>query len=140
VVKNMMEDMYGQFTAKAAAGRKMPLEKLRELAGGRVYSGRQAKEVGLIDQLGTLHDAVAEAKKLAKLEKDDEVRIKILPKPTNFFESLFGDLDAEKEVQVGKSLESLAPEMIDLARRAHRIRVLFDQPAAYVMPFELSVR
>jgi protease-4 len=118
----------------------MPLEKLRELAGGRVYSGRQAKESGLIDELGTLHDAVAEAKKLAKLEKDEEVRIKILPKPTNFFESLFGDLDAEKEVRIGKGLESLAPEMIDLARRAYRIRVLFDQPAAYVMPFELRVR
>jgi protease-4 len=43
VVKKMMEDMYAQFTSKAAKGRNMPVENLRKLAGGRVYSGRQAK-------------------------------------------------------------------------------------------------
>ena len=54
VVTEMMEDIYDQFTTKAAEGRKMPVEKLRELAGGRVYTGRQALENGLVDQLGTL--------------------------------------------------------------------------------------
>ena len=44
VVKKMMEDIYEQFTDKAAKGRKMPVDKLRKLAGGRVYTGRQAKE------------------------------------------------------------------------------------------------
>ena len=140
VVKNMMEDIYGQFTSKAAEGRHMSVEKLRELAGGRVYSGRQAKEIGLVDELGTLHDAVAQAKQLAGLENDAEVRIKVLPEPTNFFETLFGDLDAEKEVRIGQGLESLAPEMVEVARRAYRLRAVFDQPAALVMPFELDVR
>jgi protease-4 len=140
VIKNMMEDVYTQFTTKAAEGRRMPLEKLRELAGGRIYSGRQAKDVGLVDDLGTLHDAIAEAKQLAGLEKDAEVRIKVLPSPTNFFEQLFGDMAAEKEVRVSKDLEVVAPEMMELARRAHRLRAVFDQPAALVLPFELSVR
>jgi protease-4 len=81
VVKEMMEDIYVQFTTKAAEGRKMPVEKLRELAGGRVYSGRQAQEKGLIDQLGTLEDAINEAKKLAGLESDAEVKIEVLPEP-----------------------------------------------------------
>ena len=90
-------------------GRKMPVEKLRELAGGRVYTGRQAKENGLVDELGTLDDAIAEAKKLAGLEEDADVRIEVLPEPTNFFESLFGDLDAEKEVRIGKGLERMSP-------------------------------
>jgi protease-4 len=136
----MMEDIYEQFTRKASEGRKMPLDKLRELAGGRIYSGRQAKEIGLVDELGTMHDAINEAKKLAGLTKDEEVRLEILPEPTNFFETLFGDLDAEKEVRVGKSLENLAPEMVDVARRAYRLRAVFDQPAALVIPFDLSVR
>src|SRR5947207_14629040 len=67
VVKKMMEDMYGQFTTKAAKGRNMPVENLRKLAGGRVYSGRQAKEYGLVDELGTHRHGVAEGKNLARL-------------------------------------------------------------------------
>lgn len=140
VVLAMMEDIYGQFTAKAAAGRHMPLEKLRDLAGGRVYSGRQALANGLVDQLGTLDDAIDEAKLLAGIEKDTEVTIERLPEPTNFLESLFGELDAEEEVRLGPALEPLAPELVEFARRAYRIRLLFDQPAAYVMPFDLEIR
>jgi protease-4 len=136
----MMEDVYAQFTTKAAAGRKMPVEKLRELAGGRVYSGTQAKDNGLVDALGTLNDAIAEAKKLAGLESDAEVKLEILPEPTNFLESLFGDLDKEEEVSIGKGLEPLAPELIEIARKAYRLRKVFEQPAALVMPFELEIR
>jgi protease-4 len=116
------------------------VDKLRELAGGRVYTGRQAKENGLVDELGTLHDAVIEAKKLAGLEADAEVRIEVLPEPTNFFESLFGDLEAEKETKIRAGVESLAPEMVNIARQAARLRKAFDQPAAFIMPFELKIR
>ncbi len=140
VIVNMMKDTYDQFTEKAAKGRNMPVDKLRELAGGRIYTGRQAKENGLVDQLGTLDDAIAETKKLAGLEEGVEVKIEVLPKPTNFLESLFGDLDAEKEVQIGMGLEKLSPEMMEVARRANRLRAIFKQPAALVMPFELEIK
>jgi protease-4 len=140
VLINMMEDIYQQFTEKAAKGRNMPLDKLKSLAGGRIYTGRQAKELGLVDMLGTLDDAIDEAKKLAGLEKDAEVKIEVLPEPTNFFETLFGDLDAEKEVRIGQGLERISPEMIEVARRAHRVRAIFKQPAAVVMPFELEIK
>jgi protease-4 len=140
VMTEFMEDIYRQFTTKAAEGRKMPVEKLRELAGGRVYTGLQAKENGLVDELGTLHDAIAEAKKLAGLEQDENVRVEVLPEPTNMFEALFGDVDQEEEVRLGRGLESLAPEMVELARRAYALRAVFDQPAALVMPFELDIR
>lgn len=140
VVKKMMEDTYDQFTEKAAKGRKMPVDKLRALAGGRVYSGRQAKENGLVDQLGTLHDAIIEAKKLAGIDADADVRLQVLPEPTNFFESLFGDLEAEKEVRIERSLEGLAPEMVNVARKAAQLRRVFDGPAALVMPFDLEIR
>jgi protease-4 len=140
VMTEFMEDIYRQFTTKAAEGRKMPVEKLRELAGGRVYTGLQAKENGLVDELGTLHDAIAESKKLAGLDADDNVRIEVLPQPTNMFESLFGDVDKEEEVRIGRGLESLAPEMVELARKAYALRAVFDQPAALVMPFELDIQ
>ena len=140
VVKKMMEDMYGQFTAKAAKGRNMPVENLRKLAGGRIYSGRQAKENGLVDELGTLHDAIAEAKKLAGLDASTEVRIEVLPEPTNIFESLFGNVDAEKEARINQGMGSLAPELITIARRAARLRAIFERPVALVMPFELDIK
>ncbi len=140
VVKNMMEDMYGQFTTKAAKGRNMPVENLRKLAGGRVYSGRQAKENGLVDELGTLHDAVAEAKKLAGLDASTEVRIQVLPEPTNFFESLFGDLEAEKETHIRQGLDSMAPELMTIARRAALLRTIFERPVAFMMPFDLNIK
>lgn len=143
VVLEMMEDIYAQFTEKAARGRKMPVEKLRALAGGRVYTGRQAKENGLVDQLGTLHDAIVTAKQLAGIDKDTEVKIEVLPEPTNFFEALFGSLDAEKEVRLDRGLaplNNLVPELGEVARRAYWLRRVFDQPAALVMPFELQIQ
>jgi protease-4 len=140
VIKKSMEDIYGEFTEKAAQGRKMPVEKLRELAGGRIYTGQQAKENGLIDELGTLHDAVVEAKKLAGLDADTEVKIEVLPEPANFFESLFGDLEAERETRIGAAVEQLSPELGAIARKAARLRKAFDRPAALVMPFELEIR
>ena len=140
VVKGMMEDMYNQFTTKAAKGRNMPVENLRKLAGGRVYSGRQAKEIGLVDELGTLHDAVAEAKKLAGLDSTTEVRIEVLPEPTNFFESLFGDLEAEKETHIRQSLTSVAPELATIAQRAALLRTIFERPVAFMMPFDLNIK
>jgi protease-4 len=135
-----MEDIYRQFTAKAAAGRKLPVEKLRDLAGGRVYTGRQAKENGLVDELGTLHDAITSAKQFAGLEKDAAVRLEILPEPKSILDSLFSTSKGEKEVQFGRTLEPVAPELASVARKVYRLRAMFDRPAALVMPFELEIR
>ncbi len=140
VIKKMMEETYDQFTSKASKGRKMPLDKLKELAGGRIYTGRQAKEKGLVDDLGSLHDAVIEAKKLAGLEPNADVRTEVLPAATNFFESLFGEAEAEKETRVSKYLDNVSPELVDAARKAARLRAVFDRPAALIMPFDLSIR
>jgi protease-4 len=140
VVQETMEDVYRQFTTKAAAGRKMPLEKLQQLAGGRVYTGRQAKEIGLVDELGTLHDAITAAKLLAGLEKDAAVRLEVLPEPMSILDALFETAEGEKEVRLGKSLGALAPELLSTARKAQRLRAVFDRPAALVMPFELEIR
>jgi protease IV len=146
VIKSMMEDTYRQFTDKAAKGRHMPVEKLRDLAGGREYTGRQAMANGLVDQLGTLDDAIAEAKKLAGMDKDAKVTIESLPEPTNFLESLFGDMDAEQETRLEPALRSLAPlvsaapELVKAAQTAIQLRAVFDRPTALVMPFKLEIR
>jgi protease IV len=140
VVEDMMEETYDQFTEKAAEGRKMPVDKLRKLAGGRVYTGRQALANGLIDEIGSLYDAIQEAKELAGIKRGTKVPIEALPEPTNFFESLFGEVDEEREVSLAPALEPLAPELVELAEKAYRLRVIFRQPAALIMPFDLEVR
>lgn len=101
VMRKMMEDTYEQFTSKAAAGRGMELEDLMKLAGGRVWSGRQARENGLVDEIGTLDDAIAAAQELAKMDTDEQPELKILPEVKSFFEQLLeGDTVASPEIGV----------------------------------------
>ena len=140
----LMEDTYGQFVAKAAAGRGMSEERVRELGGGKVYTGRQAADLRLIDGLGDLHDAVQEAKRLAGIDADDEVRIDTYPEATDFFASLFGDNEAEREVRAGvrhvRSLGGIAPELAEAADRAGWMRRLFAvEPVALLTPVELRI-
>ncbi len=139
-IVSMMEDTYDQFTSKAAQGREMPVEQLKKLAGGRVYTGRQAKANGLVDEVGTLHDAIAEAKKMAGIADDQKVKIKTLPEPVDFFESLFGDNDAEKEVALRFDLGFLSPELKQIAQRAALLRRVFREPVVLLMPFDLEIK
>ncbi|MFQ5913325.1 MAG: signal peptide peptidase SppA [Nitrospinota bacterium] len=65
IFQALVRDAYEQFVRVVAQGRSMPLEEVRKLADGRVFSGERAKAMGLIDQVGTLHDAIGEAGRLA---------------------------------------------------------------------------
>jgi len=85
-----MKDVYRLFTSKVAAGRKLDMEKIEKLAEGRVFTGRMAKEAGLVDRLGTLDDALDEAKALAGLAADEEIERVLLPEPRGLFDDLFG--------------------------------------------------
>src|SRR5262245_35414466 len=81
-----IQETYGQFIDKAlagrqAAGQKMTREQLVKLAGGRVWTGRQAKANGLVDELGTLDDAIASAKTFAGIDPKQEMELLLLPKP-----------------------------------------------------------
>lgn len=58
ILQGLVDNVHGQFVSAVAKGRKLPEAKVRELADGRVYSGEQAKQMGLVDQLGNLEDAV----------------------------------------------------------------------------------
>ncbi len=65
--------MYGQFLADVSAGRKIPVEKLREFADGRVFTGIKAKELGLVDRLGNYEDAIAWAAELGGISGEPTV-------------------------------------------------------------------
>lgn len=68
VFQGLIDDIYRQFVEAVAEGRDLPLEDVRRLADGRVYSGHQALELGLVDQLGNFTDAVELAATLAGIE------------------------------------------------------------------------
>ena len=63
-----VEDIYARFTGLVAKSRKQPIEKVREIAEGRVWAGGTARQIGLVDQFGGLPDALAAAAKMAKID------------------------------------------------------------------------
>lgn len=65
IVQAMVDDLYEQFIVVVAEGRKMETARVRELADGRIYTGRQAKSLGLIDETGTMEEAVKAAAQMA---------------------------------------------------------------------------
>ncbi|ACX51228.1 signal peptide peptidase SppA, 36K type [Ammonifex degensii KC4] len=73
ILQGMVDDIYQQFVDHVAQGRHLPRQKVLELADGRVFTGRQAKELGLVDELGDLHTAVQEAAHLAGIKGKPEV-------------------------------------------------------------------
>lgn len=70
----LLQDVYGQFLKAVADGRKMDIAKVRRLAEGRIYTGAQAKKVGLVDELGNFYDAVKLAGKLGGIKGEPKVR------------------------------------------------------------------
>jgi protease-4 len=129
-----MQETYHQFVSKAAQGRKMPHSELEKRAQGRVYTGRMAKNLGLVDETGTLHDAIAEAKKAAGLKPDEQVELLILPKPRSIFEQLFGGDSLSGE------LDAAAPELFKTLRQAKLWRRLFAEPTLLWMPYGMRLR
>lgn len=86
-----MDRIYAGFVARVAEGRHLPPERVREIAKGRVWTGEQAKQLGLVDELGGFYDAVDKAKALAKLK--DDVRLKRMDggkSPFEAFERFLG--------------------------------------------------
>jgi protease-4 len=89
-----LDAIYEDFTTKAAVGRDMPINDMRQIAKGRVWSGIDAKRIGLIDELGGLSDAIDHTKVAMGLERDDLVHLVPYPKPKDPLESLLEALES----------------------------------------------
>ena len=105
-MQSWMDEIYGVFKKHVTDGRGDKIKKpIDDIAGGRVYTGRQALEIGLVDEIGTLKDAIEFAAQQAKTQ---DYELQVLPRPTNPLEALFGDLSAGSPKKDDKHLE--APE------------------------------
>jgi protease IV len=104
-----VENIYSTFTTKAAKGRNMNVEKLRELASGRVWSGIDAKANGLVDELGGLDKAIALAAETAKLKAGD-YRVKYMPEKKDAIEELVNKyMKDSEETALKTQLGEFAP-------------------------------
>ena len=104
LMQAMVERGYETFTGRVAIGRKMDIHKVKEIAEGRVWTGEQAKQLGLVDHLGNLDAAVKAAAKLAELDAYNTINY---PEPESWFQSLLkekksGYMEAELRETLGE--------------------------------------
>lgn len=90
IIQGMVDDMYNQFVNIVAEGRHLEPDKVRQIADGRVYTGNQAKQLGLIDEFGNMYDAIDGAKDMVNLK---DAVVKEYGK-TSPIEMLFGGRDS----------------------------------------------
>lgn len=88
-LKQMILETYDHFITKVANNRGMTKQEVDKIGKGRVWTGSQAKKIGLVDEIGGLSKAVDIAKEMAGIPLDEEVRFVVLPKKKSFFEMLF---------------------------------------------------
>jgi len=73
ILQGMVDDIHRQFVAAVSEGRGIPIQRMHEIADGRVLTGTQALDLGLVDGLGNFNDAIEQAARLAQIEDDFEV-------------------------------------------------------------------
>jgi len=145
-MKAVMDDVYDQFLTKTLAGRKqagktLTRAELEKLAGGRIWTGRQAKENGLVDELGTLADAIAAAKELAGVKEDLELLQ--LPKPRTFLDSLLeSHLDSSTLPVPGLKLAGVRelPAMAGHLRTVETLLQLRGERVLALVPYQVKIR
>ena len=109
-----MEDIYIDFTTLVAEGRNLPIERVREIAKGRVWTGEQAKDIGLVDELGGIMKAIEVARELGDIDPDAKINLRKFPRPksrSEQFEELFNvTAEASKEISALREITAL-PEV-----------------------------
>ncbi|MNX67244.1 putative signal peptide peptidase SppA [compost metagenome] len=92
ILQALVDDTYQQFLSAVVTGRKMPLDKIKPLADGRVFTGSQAQKVGLVDSLGNYQDALTKAASLAGIKGEPRTRNYT---SGTFFEDFFPRLEGK---------------------------------------------
>lgn len=135
VVQNSVNKGYLSFTTKAAAGRKMTLQRLQSLAGGRVWTGAQAKQIGLVDELGGLDKAIEIAAAKVKL-KPGSYKVSVYPKAKSFVDELLNSATSESSLSERLLAKNMpwASSVLEVNRWKKREGFLAMMP--YLMEFE----
>jgi protease-4 len=134
---------YNDFVPKVAKGRHKDPKDVDAVGQGRVWTGAQAKDRGLVDEFGGLDRAIEVAKQLAKIPADKGVERVILPYPQTFLQELLsgGGDNSNTQIEQQRALLAALPED---ARRAFRYMALMDRmkngESMLLMPFDLRIK
>jgi protease-4 len=145
--RTKMEEMannvyFSNFVPKVAQGRGKTNEEVDTLGQGRVWTGTQAKENGLVDDFGGLEKAIQTAKELAGLPADKDVKRVIFPAPVTLIERLLGG--GGSQASDDSAARALAETLPTDAKKALRFAQIFEQmkrgDAMLLMPYELTIK
>jgi protease-4 len=137
---------WDNFVPKVAKGRGRTIEEINEVAQGRVWTGAQAKDKGLVDEFGGLNRAIEIAKELANLPSDKDVKRVVFPASRPFLASLLGGSDEEATVSAQEKAQqdALIKALPKDLQKVFRFNALFDNmrrgETMAVLPFELQIK
>ncbi len=100
-IQGYMDDFYSIFVDRVATGRRLPASEVRKIAEGRIYTGRQALAIGLVDELGGINEAIEAARKMANIPPSAELKILHYPRASSLGEFLesFGVMTGQQVLQ-----------------------------------------
>jgi protease-4 len=132
-----LDRVYVDFTSKVADGRKLPKDKVLEIAKGRIWSGEDAKGLGLVDELGGFDTALNLAKKSANIAEKEEVKIVVFPHKKTLLESILqreGPDNSEKEATGAAAVMNQMLHVVQpVAREMHALGVDAKEPGDDVL-------
>ncbi len=114
-----LDRIYDDFTTKVAEGRKLPKEKVLEIAKGRVWTGEDARALGLVDELGGFPVALRLVREAAKLPANAKIKLKLFPRPQSPLERLLAE-GPDNSQKAGDETIARALEIIQPLARAAR--------------------
>lgn len=137
-IQKIVDRIYDRFITKVADSRKLPKNKVQEIAQGRVWSGTAAKDLGLVDEIGGLEDAVREAAKQAKL--GDDWQLEEYPKRRSFEEQILEKFAGVRVLKPAAKLDPLTAEVKKMQDELAVIKSMNDPQGIYVrLPFNLRI-
>ena len=126
---------------KAAEGREKSYAEIDAIAQGRVWTGRQAKELGLVDELGGLEKALAIAKEQGGFDVASEPQLIVLPKPRTFFERILENMIEEPGAKMPLPAYLTLPAM---QAQWHYISVMMNlfknEQVLTILPYDILIR
>lgn len=137
-IQKVVDRIYDRFITKVADSRKLPKDKVLEIAQGRVWSGAAAKELGLVDEIGGLEDAVKEAAKQAKLGNDWQ--LEEYPKRRSLEERILEKLSGVRASKAVIKLDPLTAEVKKMQEELAVVKSMNDPQGVYVrLPFNWRI-
>jgi protease IV len=138
ISQQMVDDIYDDFLNKVSESRKLPKQKVAEIAQGRVWSGSDAKKIGLVDDIGGLNDAIAYAAETAKLGKDWE--LEEYPAVEGWEEKLLKKFASSKEARALQIKDPLTAELLKVKTELNVFTTFNDPHHIYVrLPIDFKL-